>query len=139
MAGIREQATRSNAPQRRDVKLTIPPRSDYLVLTRLALAAICRAADLDLAEVADLKLAVTEAAGAFMDPDEQPSRSDDGEPTLAISYALSGDELRIEMATRDGRKPRPLPELAAALIAATVDEFELSEHGLTLVKHLRQR
>ncbi|SEH11241.1 hypothetical protein [Thermoleophilum album] len=139
MAEIGEQAARSSAPRRRDVKLTIPPRSDYLLLTRLALAAICRAADLDLAEVADLKLAVTEAAGAFMDPDDHPSQTDDGEPTLAISYALSGEELRIEITARDDRQPRPLPELAQALIAATVDEFEVSDRGLTLVKHLRRR
>ena len=46
----------------REVSLTIPARPDYLVLARLALSAVCRLTPLSPEEVADLKLAITEAA-----------------------------------------------------------------------------
>src|SRR5688572_12246595 len=47
-------------PESRDVSLTIPAKPGYLVLARLALSAVCRLTTLEPAEVADLKLAVTE-------------------------------------------------------------------------------
>ena len=50
------------ATESRDVSLTIPARPDYLVLARLALSAVCRLTPLSPEEVADLKLAITEAA-----------------------------------------------------------------------------
>jgi serine/threonine-protein kinase RsbW len=56
----------------RDVSLTIPARPDYLVLARLALAAVCRLTSLSPEEVADLKLAITEAANDFVD-DSRPA------------------------------------------------------------------
>jgi hypothetical protein len=113
------QATRSPQRERR-VVLTIPARSDYLVLTRLALAAICRAAEFELTDVADLKLAVTEAAEAFMD--EAP--------------AAQRDALHIELSCPGGTGGRGLPELARAIITATVDEFDAGDDRLTLVKRL---
>src|ERR1700742_5222534 len=58
----------------RDVSLTIPARPDYLVLARLALSAVCRLTPLSAEEIADLKLAITEAANDFVDE----SRGRDG-------------------------------------------------------------
>src|SRR6476469_11097478 len=46
----------------REVSLGIPAKPEYLVLVRLALSAVCRLTPLGPDEVADLKLAVTEAA-----------------------------------------------------------------------------
>ena len=57
----------ATTPDSRDVSLTIPAKPDYLVLARLALAAVCRLTPLSPEEVADLKLAVTEAAADFVD------------------------------------------------------------------------
>ena len=57
----------SPAADSRDVSLTIPARPDYLVLARLALSAVCRLTPLSPEEVADLKLAITEAANDFVD------------------------------------------------------------------------
>ena len=57
----------SQATDSRDVSLTIPARPDYLVLARLALSAVCRLTPLSPEEVADLKLAITEAANDFVD------------------------------------------------------------------------
>src|ERR687884_182583 len=51
----------------RDVALAIPAKPDYLVLARLALSAVCRLTPLSPEEVADLKLAITEAANDYVD------------------------------------------------------------------------
>ena len=55
------------ATDSRDVSLTIPARPDYLVLARLALSAVCRLTPLSPEEIADLKLAITEAANDYVD------------------------------------------------------------------------
>ena len=57
----------TQATDSRDVSLTIPARPDYLVLARLALSAVCRLTPLSPEEIADLKLAITEAANDYVD------------------------------------------------------------------------
>src|SRR4051812_8187973 len=48
------------------VHLTVPAKPEYVVLTRLALSAVCRLTPLQPEDVADLKLAITEAATALV-------------------------------------------------------------------------
>src|ERR671932_478338 len=48
------------------VRLAVPAKPEYIVLTRLALSAVCRLTPLQPEDVADLKLAVTEAATALV-------------------------------------------------------------------------
>ena len=59
----------------RSVRLKVPAKPEYVVLTRLALSAVCRLTSLEPEDVADLKLAITEAATAFVgeSSDEQLS------------------------------------------------------------------
>ena len=45
------------------VRLTFPAKADYLLLARLALSGVVRHLRLEEEQVADLKLAVTEACG----------------------------------------------------------------------------
>ena len=73
----------------RDVSLTIPARPDYLVLARLALSAVCRLTPLSPEEVADLKLAITEAANDFVDD----GRSLDDESRVNFNFRLLDDRL----------------------------------------------
>src|SRR5436305_14640299 len=73
----RVRAESRQVTEDRDVSLTIPARPDHLVLARLALSAVCRLTPLPADEVADPKLAVTEAANDYVDdarPDEQEGR-----------------------------------------------------------------
>src|SRR4051794_23448382 len=77
----------------RDVALTIPARPDYLVLARLALAAVCRLTPLSPEEVADLKLAITEAANDFV----EESRGLDDESRLSFAFRLLDDRLAMEL------------------------------------------
>ena len=115
-----EAARGSNRQSRR--LLTIPARPDYLVLARLALSAVCRLTPLSPEEIADLKLAITEAANDFVD-DGRPLE-DETPPELRLPPA--------RRPPRDGaRGPRQAPvaameqELSRAIIEATVDECQL--------------
>jgi serine/threonine-protein kinase RsbW len=116
----------------RDVSLTIPARPDYLVLARLALSAVCRLTPLSAEEIADLKLAITEAANDFVDD----SRPDDDEGRLNFSFRLLGDRLVLEL-DGPGSEISPMEqELGRAIIDATVDECDFGDNRTRLVKYL---
>src|SRR5215208_8130995 len=83
----------SPAADSRDVSLTIPARPDYLVLARLALSAVCRLTPLSPEEVADLKLAITEAANDFVDE----TRGIEDESRLNFSFHLGDDRLMMDL------------------------------------------
>jgi serine/threonine-protein kinase RsbW len=118
----------------REVSLGIPAKPEYLVLVRLALSAVCRLTPLGPDEVADLKLAVTEAATGRVRPD-QPG--DDESPELRVGMRL--DEDRLEVTLRGGAQaevPDEERELSKAIIEATVDGYEDAAESTRLVKHL---
>jgi anti-sigma regulatory factor (Ser/Thr protein kinase) len=123
------------ATESRDVSLTIPARPDYLVLARLALSAVCRLTPLSHEEVADLKLAITEAANDYVD-DVRPL---DDESRVNFAFRLSDDRLVMEL---EG-PPSPVApverELSRAIIDATVDESGFSGDRTRLVKYLSRR
>ena len=109
--------------QSRDVHLSVPARPDYLVLARLALSAMCRLTPLEHAEVADLKLAITEAASGYV--------TGDGDPEAALDFEFRLHDDRLEM-TLDGKPvdhPAEEQEVSRAIVEATVDEFELELEG----------
>jgi serine/threonine-protein kinase RsbW len=122
----------SQATESRDVSLTIPARPDYLVLARLALSAVCRLTPLSPEEVADLKLAITEAANDFVD-DARPLED---ESRLSFSFRLSDDRLLMELDGPSSPTPATERELSRAIIEATVDESEFSAGHTRLLKHL---
>ncbi len=115
----------------RDVSLKIPAQAGYLVLARLALSAVCRLTPLEAVEVADLKLAVTEAANEFVT---------EGEPTDAtidFDFRLANERLELELC--GARAPDAESELALsrAIIDATVDESDFTAGRTLLIKHLQ--
>lgn len=118
----------------REVSLGIPAKPEYLVLVRLALSAVCRLTPLGPDEVADLKLAVTEAATSRVQPD-QPG--DDESPELRVGMRLDEDKLEV---TLRGGTPSDVAEdereLSRAIVEATVDHFEEDVDSTLLVKHL---
>jgi len=118
----------------REVSLGIPAKPEYLVLVRLALSAVCRLTPLGPDEVADLKLAVTEAATSRVQPD-QPGDAES--PELRVGMRL--DEEKLEVTLRGGT-PSEIPdderELSRAIVEATVDHFEEGADSTLLVKHL---
>ena len=115
--------------------MTIPARPDYLVLARLALSAVCRLTPLSPEEVADLKLAITEAANDFVDD----GRSLDDECRVNFTFRL-----RRRPAADGARRPREPgrgveQELSRAIIDATVDEARFGDGRTALVKYLSDR
>src|SRR5215212_6412991 len=124
----------SPAADSRDVSLTIPARPDYLVLARLALSAVCRLTPLSPEEVADLKLAITEAANDFVDE----SRDIDDESRLNFSFHLADDRLVMDLDGPTGPEASSEQELSRAIIEATVDEADFGGGRTRLVKYLNE-
>jgi hypothetical protein len=123
------------ATENRDVALTIPARPDYLVLARLALSAVCRLTPLSAEEVADLKLAITEAANDYVDE----ARPIDDETRLGFVFRLDDDRLELDLEGPPGSVAASEQELSRAIIDATVDESQFSPGHTRLVKYLNRR
>jgi len=115
----------------RDVSLTIPAQPGYLVLARLALSAVCRLTPLEAVEVADLKLAITEAANEFVDPGQG------ADTTIDFDFRLADDRLTLELSGPRAPEDAAELELSRAIIQATVDESDFAPGRTLLVKRLR--
>src|SRR5919109_4061740 len=135
MAASQAMSPRSNG-NGSTVRLTIPARAEYITLCRLALTGIARLRALSDELLADLKLALTEAASNSV-------RHAYGEDVgiVEISYELLPDRLVIEV-TDDGTgfdptAPRSVPDdlseggLGIAIIRAIADDVEIgaASHG----------
>lgn len=118
------------APSSRDVSLSIPAQADYLVLARLALSAVCRLTPLGAVEIADLKLAVTEAANEFVNDDGE------SEAMIEFDFRLADQSLMLELCGARSAESSEELQLSRAIITETVDESEFSEGRTRLVKHL---
>jgi len=115
----------------RNVRLTVPAKPEYIVLTRLALSAVCRLTSLEPEDVADLKLAVTEAATAFV--------GEDSVEQLTCGFELEDQQLVLEIGgPHSATVSAEEQELGQAIIRATVDECEFRADGVRLVKYLRE-
>jgi serine/threonine-protein kinase RsbW len=112
------------------VRLTIPARAEYITLCRLALTGIARLRELSDEVLADLKLALTEAASNSV----RHAYNERNAGVVEISYVLLPDRLVIEV-TDDGEGFDPaeahgrsdeLSEggLGIAIIRAIADEVE---------------
>ena len=129
----------------RDVSLAIPAKAGYLVLARLALAAVCRLTPLQATEVADLKLAVTEAAGDFVaeEAEDAPARATPRTPrptaTRSGWTSPSGSRATGWSWSWPGTAPASPAveqELSHAIIEATVDSVDFQPGRTVLVKNL---
>jgi serine/threonine-protein kinase RsbW len=120
------------ATESRDVSLTIPARPDYLVLARLALSAVCRLTALSPEEVADLKLAITEAANDYVDD----SRPLEDESRVNFAFRLHPDRLSMRLEGHGSPVSATEQELSRAIIEATVDESRFEPGRTSLIKYL---
>ena len=113
------------------VRLTIPARAEYITLCRLALTGIARVRSLSDETLADLKLALTEAASNSV----RHAYAKDHAGVVEISYELLPDRLVIEVTDEGGGfepaeaggAPEELSEggLGIAIIRAIADEVEI--------------
>ena len=127
----------------RTVRLRVPARPEYIALARLALSGVAELAPLSDEDVADLKLALTEAVSNSV-----RHAYADGAGFVSIAYELSGDALVVEVVD-DGKgfdpdRPPPLEGeelteggLGIAIIRTIADEFELQSRPGTRGSRLR--
>ena len=134
MAAGYDEVTAPSAPSLdQAIRLTIPAKPEYISLARLALTGLSRVRALDPETLADLKLAITEAASNSV-----RHAYSDGSGTVEVVYDLQPDRLVIEVSDDgDGfdydREPAAadleddLTEggLGIAIIKTIADEFEL--------------
>ena len=132
------------------VRLSFPAKADYLLLARLALGGLARGMAVGPEILADLKLAVTEAAGnavrhAYVD----------GQGSVDVAFVVGDD--RLEMIVEDhgtgielpmleelvAKEPEGLAEppeggMGMAIIRAIVDELDVrgGEDGRGTVVHM---
>lgn len=129
---MRSQPTASRNGDGLVVRLTIPARAEYITLCRLALTGIGRLRALSDELLADLKLALTEAASNSV----RHAYGEKDAGVVEISYELLPDRLVIEVtdegegfdpAEADG-PPDELSEggLGIAIIRAIADEVQIA-------------
>src|SRR5688572_24117255 len=104
----------------------MPATPQLLRVARLTAAALASRLGFSFDEIEDVKIAVDELCFALVG-----SRGRDG--SLTITYRLSDEQLEIsgegEFAM-DGTEQAPAPsELSAQILAAVVDEHELTRDG----------
>lgn len=133
----------------RTVRLRVPARPEYIALARLALSGLAELSPLSDQDVADLKLALTEAVSNSV-----RHAYAGGEGFVSIAYELSGTALQIEVvddgAGFDPNVPDPTEDeelseggLGIAIIRRIADELEIisrpGERGsrLRFVKRLQ--
>jgi serine/threonine-protein kinase RsbW len=136
MAAGYDEVTAPSAPSLdQAIRLCIPAKPEYISLARLALTGLSRVRELDPETLADLKLAITEAASNSV-----RHAYSDGAGMVEVLYDLQPDRLVIEVFD-DGegfdydyhREPAAadledeLTEggLGIAIIKTIADEFEL--------------
>jgi serine/threonine-protein kinase RsbW len=126
---VTESTTSNPNGDRQIVRLTIPARAEYITLCRLALTGIGRMRSLSDEVLADLKLALTEAASNSV----RHAYADQSAGVVEISYVLMPDRLVIEVTDEgegfDPAEHGPPDEfseggLGIAIIRAIADEVE---------------
>ena len=128
----------ATAADSRTVSLAMPAKPEYVVLARLALSAVCRLTPFGADEVADLKLAITEAAALLVGP--SPSGDDSGQ--LRFEFELENERLTLDIhgppagQVQDGVSPEER-DLGREIIRATADESEQGEQHVRLEKFRR--
>jgi serine/threonine-protein kinase RsbW len=115
------------------VTLEIPPKPQFVSLCRRALTAICREHDFADDEIADLKLAITEACSNSIKHaygDREVVDSD----RVWVTYTVDNEQLVVEVRDEgpgfdwSGPTEVDLPEggLGISIIQAVCDTFEVS-------------
>ena len=112
------------------VCLEIPPKPQFVSLCRLALTAICREHRFTDDDIADLKLAITEACSNSIRHAYDDSETSD---KVFVTYQVHEDRLVVEVRDHgkgfdwQGPNDQELPEggLGISIIEAVCDELEV--------------
>jgi serine/threonine-protein kinase RsbW len=109
------------------IRLSVPAALEYVRIVRLTASGVASRLGFDVEEIEDLRVAVDELASIVVDAAEG------GE--LAVQFAVRDEALRIEgeatlaPSRADNAK---VDDLTAQILAAVVDEWDLSTHDGTV-------
>jgi serine/threonine-protein kinase RsbW len=116
------------------VRLSFPAKADYLLLARLALSGIARGLPLGQEELADLKLAVTEACGNAV----RHAYGADSGGSVGVAFVVGSDSLQMIVEDQgsgiavDGEDEEEEIEpleggMGMSIIRAVMDDVDISE------------
>ncbi|MCB0879162.1 MAG: ATP-binding protein [Thermoleophilia bacterium] len=116
------------------VSLEIPPKPQFVSLCRLALTAICREHRFTDDDIADLKLAITEACSNSIRHAYDETGLEETASKVFVTYEMQDDRLVVEVKDHgrgfeyEGANTDDLPEggLGISIIRAVCDEFEVN-------------
>jgi serine/threonine-protein kinase RsbW len=109
------------------IRLTVPATSAAVRIARAGAAAMATRAGFSYREAEELRLAVGEAA-ALLAPDP------DGDGTLMIAYDVEDAALSVDLQLgQQGGATVDIPDVAAAVLDATVDMWRLRDGGRRMV------
>jgi serine/threonine-protein kinase RsbW len=116
------------------VTVTFPAVPDYLRLARIATADAASRAGLDVEEIDDVRIAVSELCSLV---------SVGGGATVTLAFRVSERGLTVDGESPTGSAEISPNELSAAIVAAVTDEYTLvTEAGVTrfrVTKHARSQ
>lgn len=105
------------------VVLSVPAEARHLRLARLAASGFCADLGFSLDEVEELRLAVGEAGAVLVEHAEAGAR-------LTVRYLEDAGDLVVEgRCPADPETPLSLDPVAEAVLANTVDDFEVGRDG----------
>jgi serine/threonine-protein kinase RsbW len=132
---IDEECDRVTDVDGEEVRLTMPATPHLLRVARLTAAGLAGRLGFSVDEIEDVKIAVDELCFALVG-----SKGRSG--SLTLTYRLGNHELTIDgegvFASDGGESPAP-SELSAQILAAVVDEHEITRDGDTMRFHLVKR
>jgi hypothetical protein len=114
------------------VRVEFPARPEFLRLARLAAADLGSRAGFDYEEIEDLRIAVSELCAMITGGQDA---------AVSLSFALSEDAVRVEGSTpyEGAELLADDLDLARGLVAAVVDEHDVSTDGEMARFHLVKR
>lgn len=128
MSNEQHLSTRANGTATDRVTVSLPARPEFVAICRLALAGLGSSTGLDLEQVADLKLAVTEACTHVIGREQGACGS------LQVDFEVSPDRWTIEVRGEPGSQNGPWQpsaladeDLGLVVMRALVDEVSLEE------------
>jgi serine/threonine-protein kinase RsbW len=108
------------------IRLIVPAESRHVRLVRLTAAGVAADAGLDVDDVEDVRVAVTELFALLVDDEEDPGDS------VEVAYATVEGGIAIDGSrsfARDGVGSPALDDLALDILRVIVDEHDFSAAG----------
>ena len=126
---------RSDAARVDIIDVGVPLRPEFAALLRTVTSSVGADLGLDLDEIDDLRLAVSEVFSVLLDLAGDAGDDDAGERCRA-RLAVTPDAVAITLARDVAEDVPTLDDLAVTILSTVVDEFRVSADGIDLVKRV---